>query len=511
MATTILIQNPVLEALAVIQGSLDEFPNPGDSDFLKCRSLTKSSKRCQTKIKESLLDKINALLSQFKMMAECPETDSFYKDMESFIRFTHCHRHCDAVIAAFTKWKNDLLAEADPVPPSASPTESPSTTIDTIFSPAASPSSGDTSQVSLSDGLICDEPASFDDLEEKDERFTRSITTGPDRNQEAVQVDQSIQEIDAEIDDATSYRDKQFEYRGLGFGSPRRTLSVRDHTPVLAVIQSHPSEDAMKIGTLYVREHSEAEGFFKIGYSAIGAEARLRQSKNCFRNSAKIIYESAMKFQGVKQAERIIHMELWNHNIRVSKCLECGGHHREWFKASKDKILRTVEKIERFVQMPSYIREDGEWKLTDYAYNLAYTMYGPKAINWRNGQGEDIATGRALDVIEESTPQTKAAATSTAATEENLQQESVPESPKFATEEIPATEVTPIKVAVAAAGVRVDVQVLLGENASKPDEVDEPRTMVIPLRPKPEKARGGIIGRGWRAVADRFRREDSVE
>ncbi|KAL6887395.1 hypothetical protein HDV57DRAFT_488724 [Trichoderma longibrachiatum] len=514
MATTVLTQNPVLEALAVIQAGIDEFPNPGESHFFTCRSLTKGSKRCQISLKGALLGEIDALLSQFKSMAECPKTDSFYEDMDFFIRSTHCHKHRDAVVAAFTKWKFDLLSSAAPVPPPEAPTESPSTSIDTIFSPAASPSSVDTCQVSPSDGLIYDEPASICGLDEN-EPLTRSITADTDRNEEAVQDGQSLQGDDAETDDASSYRERLFKYPGLGLGSPRRTRSIRDNSPVLSVIQSRPSDNAMKIGTLYVREHSEAVGFYKIGYSNISAEARLHQPNNCFRENAKIIYESPVKFQGAKHAEKIIHLELWNDSIRISNCTECGGKHREWFKASRDKILQTVRKVEQFLQMPSYIRQGKEWKLSDDAYKLAYTMYGPKALYWRNGQGEDIATGRALDAIQENTPSKMEAETPRGAMEEYLHQgpaqkaprsatKEIPATPERATEEAPATKMTPIKVAITTAHAQVDVQVLVGGDPSNQDESDEPRTMVIPLRPKPKQAGAGFVRKVGRAVGGLF-------
>ncbi|KAL6863565.1 hypothetical protein J3F83DRAFT_194284 [Trichoderma novae-zelandiae] len=500
MAAPVLIQNPVFEALALIQAGLDEFPNLGvDSDFLTCRSLTKSSKRCGIKTNPKASAEVDRLFSEFKGVTECPETDTFYEDMGLFVVSTHCFKHRDAVLKAFENWRDSRTAAASSPPPATptkysteSPAESPASSVDAIFSPAISQSSDETFYTPLSYASVCGEPVSFAEPENKDEHPTQSISTRAGQDEEDSPIDVPIQVRDERIDE-TGHPGKPLEFPDLGFCNPRRALSARSYAVVLGVIQDHPRNHAMKKGIVYVLENLNEPNLFKIGYTG-DDDAKARLKHKCWRETAKIVHETETKFRGARHAERIIHTELQNHNIGLKKCRKCGNGHREWFYGPREAIFDTITKIECFVQLPAYIRQGGEWKLSDKAHKLAATMYMPGARNWRDILREGIATGRPLDVIPETAPQ-----------------KTTPEMPTKAMVEAPGPRLRPTAVRVEAivgeaTDVRVNVQVTVERMSASQGEADEARIMEIPHRPKPKQVGGSIRARSGRVANGLSRR-----
>ncbi|KAM0264976.1 hypothetical protein ACHAQJ_000492 [Trichoderma viride] len=154
----------------------------------------------------------------------------------------------------------------------------------------------------------------------------------------------------------------------LGIISPQRNGSLRDHSPVFRVINSHPTADKMREGVVYILEHKENSSLFKIGWSSKSAEERLHQPNNCYGVNTKVIYETK-RFTGAPHAERIAQVILRHANIRVYPCDRCKGGHREWFAAQRETVRQTVMQMEEFVQMPAYTLQDGEYKLSPEAYS----------------------------------------------------------------------------------------------------------------------------------------------
>lgn len=156
--------------------------------------------------------------------------------------------------------------------------------------------------------------------------------------------------------------------RGLGIISLQRNGSLRDHSPVFQVINSHPTADKMREGVVYVLEHKDNPSLFKIGWSSKSAEERLKQPNNCYGVNTKVIYET-QRFSGAPHAEKLAQVILRHANIRVLSCEMCKGGHREWFSAQRETVRQTVKQVEEFVQMPAYTLQDGEYKLSPEAYS----------------------------------------------------------------------------------------------------------------------------------------------
>lgn len=403
MAATNSIENPVFEELAAIQAGIDEFPNRYDKSAVAgCRALiADGSRRCKHKCSEEKQTKIKELLSEFEDMTECPETSTFYKKMEELITLTHCASHYKVALKAFGEWKKQrTLAPSSPPPASPYSSSSASITADDIFSASPSEASDTSSQTSTEDRPIY--AVSDCESEDLDEPGAQSVT-----DETAVPV--ATRNGDAEIDVSNSDQKNELRFPGLGIHRPRRTRSLRDHSRLFQEIMEHPSEKQMQEGIVYVLEHKES-GLFKIGFSTKGAEARLRQPRNCYGINTNIIYETKERFRGAEKAEKIIHTSLTHQNIIIKECEKCGGGHREWFEASREKILDAVAHVEGFVQMPAYVKESNEWKLTAEAYKDFTPMSGFKlsalAKNKRAIKENGGEAGKPLEVISETTPET---------------------------------------------------------------------------------------------------------
>ncbi|KKP06480.1 hypothetical protein THAR02_01438 [Trichoderma harzianum] len=407
MATTTSIQNPVFEELAYIQASLDEFTNRHvNSKPLPCRALLKDrSRRCQNNgwLQSQHTEVVN-LFVEFKSMTKFPETDILYEKLELFITYTHCKRHVEVALKSFREWTEQQTTATSGSTPaslsaSASASTSPFSSSEYILSTSVSEISDLLSEASLSGGPIYDEPVSDCDSEgiwEKHEKVvTKEIPILPD-----------TPKIDKKMNIPKGSPKSGGKILGLGnVRAPTRQRSERDHASVFQVINSHPTEGMMKEGTVYILEHKNIPGLYKIGFSTIGAERRLRHPKNCYGTDTKIIHETESKFRGARQAEKIIQTQLLHDNILIGACEKCGGGHREWFEADIDKITKTVTTIETFLQMPAYVKQDGEWKLSAEAYeivgpmchlNLEALLKGGRAV-----QKEDAEAGPSLGIISE--------------------------------------------------------------------------------------------------------------
>ncbi|TFB03048.1 hypothetical protein CCMA1212_005497 [Trichoderma ghanense] len=411
MATAIMTQNPVFEALATIQADIDKFPNPGDDhDFIRCRGLVgKTRDRClNSSCKKSEREKVESLFSNFQNMAECPETESFYQDVEFFVTYTHCSKHRKAVETAFKKWKNLRLATASTprwaLPgafPLDSPVESPASSVDAIFSPAMSQSSEEMFHCASPDALLCDEPDSYCAPEDDED----PLMTGIISQMAATKIDTSHQ-VDETEDQEIRYRKKGTKIPGLGIGNLPRALSLTDYTMVLRAFHDRPSSAAMDEASIYVLELLAAPGFFKVGVTG-GDTAKRRGQQACFRKNSRTVYQSKTNFQGARKAEKLIHAELYNHKFLIEECEACGGRHHEVFKAPEAKIREVVEKIESIVQLPVYFQQGENWKLSEEAKDLLHTIYAPSPGDWRAILREKMGPGRAQAVMSEATRQDK--------------------------------------------------------------------------------------------------------
>ncbi|KAM0473423.1 hypothetical protein ACHAPX_008170 [Trichoderma viride] len=453
--------NPVFQALSEIQRNIDVCPDPQDSDFETCRTKTIKGRRCRNRpCRKDERWHTPSLLLEFQNMTQCPDTQSFYEKMKTFVTYTHCKgKHRDKVLDAFDTWKerrviDELISERSSTP---SPSSIESSTIQPITAaalqllpstPARSiapsnyatsddgssfvESTADTRSVTsdttcmtslpntpLRNGTVSrfdaedvaekeyvGEPIDEEDVfidDKKDEKaiqedlghdiFEEIVAKGaalreniiaPDIKQERdgerirdpslttgiTVTSPEAKHSDGGEDDTEGDNNEEEEdttIKGLGIIGIQRTLSWRDHSPVFQVINSHPTNQKMQEGVVYILEHKKNPSLFKIGWSSKSAKERMRQPRNCYGKNTDIFYETK-RFVGAPQAERIAQVILRHVNIRVSECLYCQGGHREWFAAPRKTVHETVMHVEEFLQMPAYTLQDEVYKLSPEVY-----------------------------------------------------------------------------------------------------------------------------------------------
>ncbi|KAM0420818.1 hypothetical protein ACHAPT_011348 [Fusarium lateritium] len=163
-------------------------------------------------------------------------------------------------------------------------------------------------------------------------------------------------------------KDTTKDVRVVGLGlitTLQRKGSLRDDSPVIRELHKHLTPQQLEEGVLYILEHTGTPGLFKIGWTRTSVHERLGQPGNCYGKDTKVLHEtSSGRFAGASKAERLVQVILRHQNIQVVECEQCGGGHKEWFKSSKDEVLRTVKLMEDFVQMPAYEMCQGEMKLS---------------------------------------------------------------------------------------------------------------------------------------------------
>ncbi|KAM0254425.1 hypothetical protein ACHAQJ_006829 [Trichoderma viride] len=384
---TIVNQHPVFMELAVIQQGIDKFPSPADSHFRTCRALNKNGiDRCKT---SSCGKEIDILLSEFQNMTECPDTDDFYTKLETFITLTHCgRRHRDKPLEAFNDWKRQRKTAGINLPPVASMT---SLNV-----------SGSSSLESLSGISITTPPSSAPDSPKHD---------GLDLEGRVVKDMESLTLNSASKNSATNIngdKKEELEYmRGI-----LGTIDLPDEgakTNYAAIYEAMriPSKD-MDEGIVYIYEHKEIPGLFKIGKTKTSGEKRRRRAQNCNGIDARLIYQSEDgPFVGAFQAEKIAHASLEHKNLMIHKCIRCKGRHTEWYLTTQDEVFIAVEGAEAFVRRPTYARQQEKWELTKLGHAISnkirnYTDVA--ALTLKQAVEDQRNLNSALDKISGTTP-----------------------------------------------------------------------------------------------------------
>ncbi|KAL7817982.1 hypothetical protein V8C44DRAFT_209229 [Trichoderma aethiopicum] len=478
-------QNPVFRELAEIQRYTDVSPNPQDSDFSTCRAKRRDGGRCRNPpCTQYERWQIPSLLSEFRDMTVCPDTDSFYSKMETFVTYTHCKRwHRPVACRAFSEWKRERISNRSNapviqpitaaalqmlpsmtrvlVPSSASATSDDGSSFDESVAETRSLASNTTFMSSprptpLRNGTI--QAFQFQNIVEEVTAVEQVVpgrrVADEDRTQQVsvAAIEASVQmrsvhpsvTVRASVDDEAPHPETPTEnnervqdlvlapamsdtvpqedddtgedtvIKALGITGLHRNGSIRDHSPVFQIINSHPTPEKMREGVVYILEHKQNPSLFKIGWSSKSAEERLHQPNNCYGTNTRVIYETT-RFAGAPHAERISQVILRHANIRVLECVQCKGGHREWFAASRETVCETVASVGEFVRMPAYTLRDGEYKLSPEAYDrvvkrmcdfsilrLGELMRGPKETV---AEEETSSTDVSTEAISTTAPQ----------------------------------------------------------------------------------------------------------
>ncbi|KAJ9218705.1 hypothetical protein DTO169C6_8938 [Paecilomyces variotii] len=408
MVTPTPCEHPIFKELAALQEGIDVFPNPEVSDYTSCRAYTKTATRCQLGLKGKA-PRANALLSEFREMDECPRTDIFYHQLKEFLTITHCGKHQEKPLARLDEWRKQREQAASSL---SKDTSSTATGTDYFSSIASLSEAGSTATSILP--LSIEQPTeqctdrspndSIDNIVIEDtlditltegpsspacqsiidslSSSSRSLRDAPSREQ-APEIThcERVEELETGVEDLTlstshhttasdgsCHDEAEVRITGIGLASLQRKGTLRDTSPVLKEIYKYLTGEEQKEGIVYVLEHVEIKGLFKVGCTRETAAKRHHQPGNCYGTNTKVIHETTDgPFVGAQKAKRLAQAILRHHKLQVIKCEQCGKGHKEWFWAQREVVLDTVKIVERFVQLPAYTLQDGRMKLSPVA------------------------------------------------------------------------------------------------------------------------------------------------
>ncbi|KPM45660.1 hypothetical protein AK830_g952 [Neonectria ditissima] len=359
-------EHPVLKELYAIHPRMAICLDSEDPNFGKCPEWATSSK-APCSIRPHLPDRAKVLLNDFRLLGEWPETNEFLASIETFLIASHCHKHGPRVTKAFQVWKLNHEVTGPPAayqPPTVEDDghEGDCKSPDVDFAKLSiSPTVGEAKQPETK--VEVDHQLDNARVESVTDEFsTMTITTS------------SHTKIFHNSDgtDATVAR----RIIGMGMAGLARKGSLRDHAPVFSEIYKPLSAVQQERGIVYVLGHRTNQGLFKIGWTRTTAKKRLNQSGNCYAADAVILHETGDgPFFAAHKAEKLAQTVLRHNNLLIRECVQCGGGHREWFRASRDMVIDTVKLMETFVRIPAYELTDGDvWKLSDAAYMTIKSM-----------------------------------------------------------------------------------------------------------------------------------------
>ncbi|KAL6887090.1 hypothetical protein GGI43DRAFT_417627 [Trichoderma evansii] len=351
-----MIDSPVIKELAKILEDVDFFPNPNDPDIKTCRAFNKDNTgRCRIRLAQEDQNQIDSLLSQLQAMKKCVGTNDFFDKMEKFISCTHCPRyHRKNAIKALSRWKIQRKAAISSPRP---------------VTPLGGATGYNDSFESISDTSSMGSHSFASDTLEYDESALDSYIAGKIQGLAIATAaqDTPVQTIESDFDEVEVEAERQ-RFKRLGDVEFPEKDKKHDGIKIYQTIEKCLGKKSMDAGLLYVLEHTEISGLFKIGWSRASANQRLKQG--CYKNETMLIHSTqSQTIIGALQAERIAHAIL-DHKRLLIKCSRCNKTHKEWFLVSKKQALDAVMLAERWLRMPAYALSQGKYILTPEADDI---------------------------------------------------------------------------------------------------------------------------------------------
>ncbi|PKK48951.1 hypothetical protein CI102_7961 [Trichoderma harzianum] len=357
------IEHRVFEELASMLEGITPFPNPNKFSFLICRGFKKgTADRCGNLACTASERKDHAdLLSEFPPTATCVDTNSHYDTMEILITLMYCRYHREDASDAFNEWKVQRKKAAPNSPPM------------TSSGSATPPTSSSESLPHLSSmNLLSTVPDSPGHGDPSLDSLTEQI--------KGLNIKNAAQNTNVEADRPCSDEDEAQMEKLNRIGVAHLPEKGKEHinSKIYDAVRKPLDAKVMSGGILYVLEHTEVSGIFKIGYSSSSAALRLKQSKNCYKYGTRTIHETeGGAFIGVRQAEKIAHAILRHKRILFFQCPQCKRYHKEWFLVSRQEAIEVVKLAERWLKMPAYTlhQQEGQYKLTPEGDTISRLMF----------------------------------------------------------------------------------------------------------------------------------------
>ncbi|KAF5019070.1 hypothetical protein F66182_8935 [Fusarium sp. NRRL 66182] len=342
-------------------------PSLNDPKFERCHgqagSSTKTPRKCENPIKEANRKEAQRFWQDFSKMKELLDEVEFYKNIEEFLELIHCHHHySDALLLLLSEECAPRLHTKSPASDSDSFIhETPSKRAyqslssddaESSMAPIMDmPPSSDASHSAVKSAAGATFTASHESTRETLVNAAAEVTV----KQTATATITTVRQENAPDVDKNHINQQGTYILGIGTSIPQRN---REH----------------ENGIVYILQHEKHADVFKIGSTKGTADYRLAQPRNCYSKDTKIIYESDSPFAGAFKAESLAQAALRKHNMHIKKCDMCQNGHREWFRASRAKVLDAVTVMEKFVRLPAYELRDGKMRLSSIADGLVRQM-----------------------------------------------------------------------------------------------------------------------------------------
>ena len=121
-----------------------------------------------------------------------------------------------------------------------------------------------------------------------------------------------------------------------------------------------------KVGYLYVYWNKATFGIYKIGFTTLDVDTRLKSWESKCKHTAQKLYESPLALRNVERVERLVHAELDEYRVKEFGCHGCGGNHDEWFERVHFDVI--VESIEFWTEW--IMKEDGPYEEVESTWRL---------------------------------------------------------------------------------------------------------------------------------------------
>ena len=121
-----------------------------------------------------------------------------------------------------------------------------------------------------------------------------------------------------------------------------------------------------KSGHLYVYWNKTTFGDYKIGFTTIDVDTRLKRWESQCKHPAQKMYESPFTVRNAERVERLVHAELKKYRVKEWGCHGCGGNHDEWFRGVDHKVI--IGSIEFWTEW--MMKEDGPYEEVESTWRL---------------------------------------------------------------------------------------------------------------------------------------------
>ena len=123
-----------------------------------------------------------------------------------------------------------------------------------------------------------------------------------------------------------------------------------------------------KAGYLYVYWNKATFGDYKIGFTTLDVDERLKEWESRCKHTAQKLYQSPFEVKNVERLEKLVHAELKEFRVKEYGCRGCLGNHDEWFKGVDFEVVReSIAFWTKWIMEEPYEEVEGKWLLKEDA------------------------------------------------------------------------------------------------------------------------------------------------